>query len=90
MVQRAVQSWRNLPRRWASADTFRARLPPREPGFARFVRPDGQGLHDVIDGPDGIDDRIRPNQIFAVSLPHSPLCRRSISVASSKPVDVTC
>ena len=36
-----------------------------------------RGLHDVIDGPDGgkdgIDDCIRPNQIFAVSLAHSPL-----------------
>jgi 4-alpha-glucanotransferase len=42
-------------------------------GFGRFVRDDGLGLHDVIDGPDGTDDRIRPNQIFAVSLPHSPL-----------------
>ena len=42
-------------------------------GFARFRRDDGQGLFDVIDGPDGNDAQIRPNQIFAVSLPHSPL-----------------
>lgn len=42
-------------------------------GFARFVRPDGMGLYDVIDGPDGEGARIRPNQIFAVSLTHSPL-----------------
>src|SRR5438270_8466339 len=41
-------------------------------GFARFVTPDGQGLYDVIDGPDGNDGRWRPNQIFAVSLPASP------------------
>ncbi|PKM03663.1 MAG: glycogen debranching protein, partial [Gammaproteobacteria bacterium HGW-Gammaproteobacteria-7] len=41
-------------------------------GFARFVRPDG-GLYDVLDGPDGDDARVRPNQIFAVSLTHSPL-----------------
>ncbi len=34
---------------------------------------DGEGLYDVIDGPDGDDASIRPNQIFAVSLPHSPL-----------------
>ena len=40
--------------------------------FARFVRPDGEGLYDVIDGPNGVD-AIRPNQIFAVSLPHSAL-----------------
>ncbi|MGH7070523.1 MAG: amylo-alpha-1,6-glucosidase [Acetobacteraceae bacterium] len=53
----------------ASADTVRA-------GFRRFRRPDGQGLFDAIDGPDGDDSRIRPNQIFAVSLPHSPLSKK--------------
>lgn len=41
-------------------------------GFTRFVHPDG-GLYDVLDGPDGDDARVRPNQIFAVSLHHSPL-----------------
>jgi 4-alpha-glucanotransferase len=42
-------------------------------GFGRFIRPDGRGLFDVIDGPDGDDASLRPNQIFAVSLPESPL-----------------
>jgi len=42
-------------------------------GFGRFVMPDGQGLFDVIDGPEGNEARLRPNQIFAVSLPASPL-----------------
>jgi 4-alpha-glucanotransferase len=42
-------------------------------GFARFVMPGGAGLYDVIDGPDGADASLRPNQIFAVSLPASPL-----------------
>jgi len=41
-------------------------------GFQRFVRPAG-GLFDVLDGPDGADPTVRPNQIFAVSLPNSPL-----------------
>lgn len=41
-------------------------------GFRRFVKPDG-GLLDLVDGPDGDDPSIRPNQIFAVSLPYSPL-----------------
>ncbi|MBF6592139.1 MAG: glycogen debranching protein, partial [Ktedonobacterales bacterium] len=36
---------------------------------ARFVRPDHPSLADVVDGPDGDDPRLRPNQIFAVSLP---------------------
>ncbi|HPE72042.1 MAG TPA: amylo-alpha-1,6-glucosidase [Candidatus Competibacter sp.] len=42
-------------------------------GFQRFVRPDNAGLYDVLDGPTGDDPTTRPNQIFAVSLPHSPL-----------------
>jgi len=42
-------------------------------GFRRYVRGDGGGLVDVLDGPDGDDARVRPNQILAVSLPHSPL-----------------
>ena len=42
-------------------------------GFRRFVKPDSEGLFDVLDGPDGDDARIRPNQIFSVSLHYSPL-----------------
>jgi predicted glycogen debranching enzyme len=42
-------------------------------GFTRFVLADGSGLYDVIDGPDGADASLRPNQLFAVSLPASPL-----------------
>jgi predicted glycogen debranching enzyme len=41
--------------------------------FRRFVRPQTDGLYDVLDGPEGDDRAVRPNQIFAVSLPHSPL-----------------
>ncbi|MEW6683706.1 MAG: amylo-alpha-1,6-glucosidase [Nitrospirota bacterium] len=41
--------------------------------FAQFIRPDGHGLFDVIEGSTETDDSIRPNQIFAVSLPFSPL-----------------
>jgi glycogen debranching enzyme len=37
------------------------------------VRSDGRGLYDVLDGPDGHDATLRPNQIFAVGLPVSPL-----------------
>jgi predicted glycogen debranching enzyme len=39
----------------------------------RFVRPDGQGLLDLVDGPGGDDPSVRPNQLLAVSLPGSPL-----------------
>jgi predicted glycogen debranching enzyme len=42
--------------------------------FARYLRNDGRGLYDVLDGPeDRPDASVRPNQIFAVSLTHSPL-----------------
>jgi len=57
----------------------------------RFVRPDGSGLLDVVDGPGGNDASVRPNQLLAVSLPGGPLndggdtartvvdvCRRSL------------
>jgi 4-alpha-glucanotransferase len=54
-------------------DSFSASVEAAKGSFARFVRADGKGLYDVIDGPNGDDSRIRPNQIFAVSLPHSPL-----------------
>ncbi len=36
----------------------------------RFVDAADDYLTDVVDGPDGDDHRLRPNQIFAISLPH--------------------
>lgn len=42
-------------------------------GFQRFIKSNGRGLLDVIEGPRGADSAVRPNQILAVSLPHSPL-----------------
>jgi predicted glycogen debranching enzyme len=42
-------------------------------GFARFWNPAVGYCYDVLDGPDGDDPSLRPNQIFAVSLPESPL-----------------
>jgi glycogen debranching enzyme len=42
-------------------------------GFARFFRDDLGHCLDVLDGPEGNDASMRPNQILAVSLPHSPL-----------------
>jgi len=60
MLGRPAEPYRNLAER--------ARV-----GFARFVDEQTGGLYDVIDGPTGNDGSIRPNQILAVSLPHSPL-----------------
>ncbi|NES71103.1 MAG: glycogen debranching protein, partial [Okeania sp. SIO2D1] len=42
-------------------------------GFGRFWYEIGGYCYDVIDGSDGKDTAMRPNQIFAVSLPVSPL-----------------
>ena len=39
----------------------------------RFVRADGRGLLDLVDGPGGDDAALRPNQLLAVSLPAGPL-----------------
>jgi predicted glycogen debranching enzyme len=41
--------------------------------FQRFWNDSAKYCFDVIDGPDGPDSSLRPNQIFAVSLPESPL-----------------
>ncbi len=41
-------------------------------GFTRFWNASTGCCFDVIDGPDGNDATLRPNQIFAVSLPNSP------------------
>jgi predicted glycogen debranching enzyme len=42
-------------------------------GFVRFWNEDAGYCYDVIDGPDGADATLRPNQILAVSLAESPL-----------------
>ncbi len=42
-------------------------------GFQRFWSDELGYCYDVLDGPDGDDPALRPNQLFAVSLHHSPL-----------------
>lgn len=37
----------------------------------RFWQEEGGHLYDVIDGPDGNDPALRPNQVLALSLPHT-------------------
>ncbi|MER3493493.1 MAG: glycogen debranching protein [Mastigocladus sp. ERB_26_2] len=41
--------------------------------FSRFWNQETGYCYDVLDGPDGDDPSLRPNQIFAVCLPESPL-----------------
>lgn len=55
------------------ADDYERRAAAAREGFQKFLDPHSGGLYDVIDGPDGVDGSVRPNQIFAVSLPASPL-----------------
>src|SRR3989442_6149069 len=42
-------------------------------GFEGFWNKGAGSWYGVVDGPGGHDDALRPNQIFAVSLPASPL-----------------
>jgi len=55
------------------AETYEALAEKVRQGFRRFVDPATGTLADVLDGPDGDDLSLLPNQIFAVSLPFSPL-----------------
>jgi predicted glycogen debranching enzyme len=41
--------------------------------FVRFWNEAVGYCYDLLDGPEGDDPALRPNQLFAVSLPHSPL-----------------
>jgi glycogen debranching enzyme len=55
--------------------------------FERFWNAEAGCLYDVIDGPRGPDPTVRPNQIFAVSLPESPLSaaqRRAVVAACGR------
>ncbi|HKF11985.1 MAG TPA: amylo-alpha-1,6-glucosidase [Xanthobacteraceae bacterium] len=69
----ALRAMGSFAGRLAEPDSFSASADIVKRSFARFVRPDGEGLFDVIDGPNCDEASIRPNQIFSVSLPHSPL-----------------
>jgi 4-alpha-glucanotransferase len=62
-------------------DEYKAMAERTAKGFSRYVREDGLGLYDVLDGPEGNDTSIRPNQLLAVSLPFSPV--PSLSVMQS-------
>ena len=42
-------------------------------GFDRYWNAKMGYCYDILDGPDGHDGKLRPNQLFAISLHHSPL-----------------
>jgi predicted glycogen debranching enzyme len=54
----------------SAAETYRALAEQVRASFrARFIHPEHGYLADVVDGPDGDEWTLRPNQIFAISLP---------------------
>jgi len=55
------------------ADRYQAPAEQAHNGFTRFWNDAAGYCYDVIDGPGGADPALRPNQLFAASLPHSPL-----------------
>ncbi len=64
---------RLAPRAGADAKPHAAAADRAADSFGRFWNTRSACCFDVIDGPDGADASIRPNQLFAVSLPDSPL-----------------
>jgi predicted glycogen debranching enzyme len=55
------------------AHTYEAQAARVAQSFARFWNQSADYCYDVLDGPEGNEALLRPNQLFAVSLPHSPL-----------------
>ena len=54
-------------------------------GFARFWHARLGHCYDVLDTPRGDDSSLRPNQLFAVALPHSPLAEAQTRVVTVRP-----
>lgn len=52
-----------------SAEPYQQLAEQARKGFQRFWNQDLDYCYDVLDGPDGNDPALRPNQIFAVALP---------------------
>jgi predicted glycogen debranching enzyme len=60
----------------AAASEYRERADQAQRSFnERFWCPERGYLYDVVDGQDGDDPKCRPNQIFAIALPHPVLAR---------------
>jgi len=68
-VLRHVAAWWNGRAKPGATELTALAERPRTSFRARFVRPSTGSLADVVDGPDGDDLTLRPNQIFAMSLP---------------------
>jgi len=71
---RLMEEWMDERGDEEGAKSYRARADRvRESFNARFWNERSGALFDVVDGENGNDDAIRPNQLFAISLPHPVL-----------------
>jgi predicted glycogen debranching enzyme len=72
---RLMEEWMGSERRDVEATKHYRALADRvqESFNVRFWNESGGALFDVVDGEDGDDRAIRPNQLFAISLPHPVL-----------------
>ncbi len=79
---RTMASWARLFAENEAVESYTALADRTQASFvSRFVLPDGSGLYDVLESPAGdgkegslLDDSsIRPNQLFALSLPFAPI-----------------
>ncbi len=72
----------------ADGSRFEALVATARASFAsRFVRDDGGGLFDAVDGPGGADDpTVRPNQLLAASLPHGPALDPDLVLGAVEPL----
>jgi predicted glycogen debranching enzyme len=70
-VVRTVATFLRAGGEAATADRYDALAVQTRSSFrARYFHPDLDHLADVVDGPDGDDWSMRPNQVFALSLPY--------------------
>ncbi len=56
--------------------------------FEKFWYAEGGYLYDVIEGPEGNDTSLRPNQLFAISLPYGPLAGEESRMRAQSIVDI--
>jgi len=76
----ALQAMASFARRLGKSHQEYDRLGDRtSAGFTRFWNDSTSYCYDVLDGPNGNDNSLRPNQIFAVSLPLDSIPPRSAS-----------
>jgi predicted glycogen debranching enzyme len=73
---RLMEQWTRAAGDAQQADAYAAAADRTARSFnERFWYPGGGYLYDVVDGEAGDDPAMRPNQIFAISLPHAVLDR---------------